>query len=566
MAKLKLRYTPIGVNGTCQLTALVDDEPVHADKCDIGRASSRQRFVKALAAKWAGGDAKAVEAELLRIVGELTEQRPQPTEHEPADLDASQIVRPELFHTPEVSGVAVPVVRIVAGEPRGTWELLLRWHADGTRERRTLESCIETDSGRLWVHPMPGPPTPTQAPGWSGGGRRAWLSGAPAPEPCEVFKGVCERIGHYLDFPCGATPGTVATLALWTWLSYVYPAWTSVPYLAIGGPLASGKSSVFRVLGRMAFRPLESSNMTAACLFRTLHEQGGTLLLDEAERLRDGSPDAGELRSILLSGYKRGSPAMRLEKQGDKFQRVTFDVYTPKAVASIGRLPEALASRCIHIGMFRAAVNSEKPRRRLDAEPGKWATIRDGLHALALEHGQTWVALADRVDVVPADFAGRDFELWQPLLALAGWLDEAGVSGLLELVSEHARSTVEGSREESVSDTDELVLRLLAAHVQAGTHDRVKAGDLLREAQEHDGATFARWKAKGIANSLKRYGIRTRKGHGSTGRVYGDATIEALSRIQETYAFDLGLDIEPPGRDASGDTSGGTCEDEELPF
>jgi hypothetical protein len=39
--------------------------------------------------------------------------------------------------------------------------------------------------------------------------------------------------------------------------------------------------------------------MTAPTLFRTLHDTGGTLLLDEAERLRDRTPDAGELRSIL---------------------------------------------------------------------------------------------------------------------------------------------------------------------------------------------------------------------------------------------------------------------------
>ena len=70
-------------------------------------------------------------------------------------------------------------------------------------------------------------------------------------------------------------------------LTYCYPAWDAVPYLFVGGPLGSGKSRLFEVLGRLVFRPLSSSNMTGAALFRTLHSQGGCLLLDEAERLRN---------------------------------------------------------------------------------------------------------------------------------------------------------------------------------------------------------------------------------------------------------------------------------------
>lgn len=84
-----------------------------------------------------------------------------------------------------------------------------------------------------------------------------------------------------------------------------YPVWSSVPYLSIGGPLSSGKTTLFKVLVRLCFRPLESSNLTAACLFHTFHGWGGTLLLDEGERLRDGSPEASEVRSVLLTTEQR---------------------------------------------------------------------------------------------------------------------------------------------------------------------------------------------------------------------------------------------------------------------
>jgi len=117
--------------------------------------------------------------------------------------------------------------------------------------------------------------------------------------------------------------------------TYVYPAWTALPYLSVGGPIESGKSTLFDVLARLVFRPLRSSNVTAPMLFRTLDQQGGTLLLDEAERLSDATPDVGELRSILLSGYRRESPAGRLERERDAFKPRQFDVFGPKAIAAV---------------------------------------------------------------------------------------------------------------------------------------------------------------------------------------------------------------------------------------
>jgi len=312
----------------------------------------------------------------------------------------------------------------------------------------------------------------------------------------------------------------------------------------VGGPKASGKTTLFRVLARLVFRPVESSNMTAPCLFRTLNERGGVLLLDEAERLREGTSEAVEIRSILLSGYKRGSPASRLEKCGDNgFRRIEFDVFSPKALACIGGLPEALASRCIRVSMFRAAADSPKPRRRLDAEPAAWAGNRDDLHALALEHGATWLELVNRVDVVPACFGGRDFELWQPLLALASWLEDRGAMGLLGTVQEHAERLMDAAHDDSVPEVDEALLRIVAEYVVGGGHQNLKAGDVLKRAREADPVTFQKWSPKGVAGVLGRHGLRTHH-DGRYGRTYSRVSLAALQRIERAYGFDLSLPVE----------------------
>ncbi|MBI5865342.1 MAG: DUF3631 domain-containing protein [Planctomycetes bacterium] len=553
-ANIVIEWRADGDAGRAKVYAMGDDGPLHSDVFKPASARSRELFIAALIAKCPALNTPerkaALEKELLTIVAKLDESADAKPDANAPEIELSRIVRPELFHTADVSGVAIAAVRIVGGKPRGSWELYCRWHAHGEREKRELESCVELPAGgSLWLHPIPADPTATVRAGWTPKARAAWLAGADAPDPVDVWKRVCERIAHFVEFPPDVGKGTVVTLALWTRLTYCYPGWLSVPYLATGGPMASGKTTLFGVLERLVFRPLKSSNMTAACLFRTLHECGGVLLLDEAERLRDNAPDAGELRSILLSGYKRGSPAIRLEKDGDTFRRVEFDVYGPKALAAISSLPEALASRSIRVGMFRAGADSPKPRRRLDANPALWSELRDDLHALALEHGATWLALADRADVCPTEIGGRDYELWQPLLALATWLEARGATGLTNVVSDFAAQTIDAGKDDSVPEADELLLRLVAEHVRDGTHVALKASDLLRQAREIDPATFgtaqaARWGPRGVGAALSRYGISTHKGTGNTGRTYARITLGQLRQIASAYGFDLGLPAE----------------------
>src|SRR5262249_60873535 len=115
------------------------------------------------------------------------------------------------------------------------------------------------------LHPRParGPPRAPAPPAGPAAPRRDWLAGADAPDPGRVFQNVCSLIAQYLEFPPEAAAGTTATLALWAVFTYLYPAWDAVPYLSLGGPMASGKTRVLDVLQRLAFRPESSSHPQA---------------------------------------------------------------------------------------------------------------------------------------------------------------------------------------------------------------------------------------------------------------------------------------------------------------
>ncbi|HPM83267.1 MAG TPA: hypothetical protein PLF81_21340 [Candidatus Anammoximicrobium sp.] len=534
---LLLDWQPNGRNGKGTVTARLNGEPIHVDILTLTKDADRARFVKKVCEGRDGINAEAVADELRRMAADLASKASAtPAVDDIHELDAGRIVRPERIITPDLSALAVPTMTTRDGRPVGRWLQYLRW-PDGRRERRPLGNFIDLQDGRrLWIHPTPAEPTPNTPAGWSARARAEWLRGCPAPDPSELFKRVCERMAFFIDLPQEHAPGIVATLACWSILTYVYSAWDAVPYLYVGGPLGSGKSRVFDILQRLIFRPLGSSNMTAAALFRTLHANGGTLLLDEAERLKQTqSPDVQEILSMLLAGYKRGGTATRLEAVGDSFKTVAFDVFGPKALACIAGLPPALASRAISLTMFRAASGSDKPRRRIDADPDGWQRLRDDLHALAMEHGPTWLQLPKRVDVCPR-MSGRDFELWQPLLGVAEWLQEHGARGLLPLLTEHARQTIEASKDDQVADADEILLRILAE--RRANAETPAPGEILKAAQEAEQNMFRQWTAKGVSNAMKRYGIQTAKSHGT--KVYRVA-LDDLRQIQTRYGLSLGL-------------------------
>lgn len=531
--ELSLDWQPGGRNGSGTLVARLGDEIIDVDKGQIAKDSFRRRVIDRLCKDRPGIDREAVEEELRRIAAEAaqTDQAEHILDDEP------RVVRPERFITQYVSGLTVPTSAIVDGRPAGKWTLYLRW-SDGKRERRALHDFLDlANNSRVWIHPRPGTPSLSRQAAWSAGSRKAWLGEAPPPDPAGLFRRICERIAHFIDLPEDRAPGTVATLALWSIFTYIYPAWDATPYLYVGGPVGSGKTRIFEVLQRLVFRPLPSSNLTAACLFRTLHDRGGSLLLDEAERLRSAHPDVQETLSILLAGYKRGSKASRLEPVGDSYMPVEFDVFGPKAVACIAGLPPALASRCIPVMMFRADPDSPKPRRRIDAKPEDWQTLRDDLHVLALEHGPVWLDLAGRDDACPA-MSGRQFELWQPLLALASWIESAGAERLTQIVRDHALSTIAEKQDEEAPDQDVILLRILADEVRAG--NAPTPSEILEKAKQEESEMFKKWYATSVTRRFRQYDLPTAtKSHGV--RRFKGVSLDQLWRIQRNYGIDLGF-------------------------
>jgi putative DNA primase/helicase len=363
-----------------------------------------------------------------------------------------------------------------------------------------------------------------------------WLRGH-TPKLDDLFTSVANRFLDLLEFPVDDAFGTAYTLALWAMLTYVYPIWGAVPYLSVGGSLSSGKSRLLEVLGLLVCNPIHSSNLTAPSLFRTLHTQGGAVLFDEAERLNDRTPDAGEVRSILLAGYKRGGQAMRLEKVGDGFQSTAFDVYGPKAIAGISSMPAALVSRCIRIMMFRAGKNSPVPRRRIDPLASTWKDLRDDLHCMAMVYGARLTAMAGwQPDCERLN--GRNLELWLPVLAIATVIEEAGLKGLVAEVERHAIKSMESAHEDAIPELDEVLLRSLRRMLEDKPWG-ITPGALLEAVIAEEPSLCPRHTPRGISTILTRYGIKTGRTGGKRLLRVDDHQWKA---IEASYGVDLTAD------------------------
>lgn len=542
--RLHLHAEPVGRGTSAAVTARVggaDGEVVACERFDLARGKERQRFIEDLRDRLGEDafhllDADSVERQLTEAAAGLAAPPKVAPPAEAVELGDGRVVRPERFILPDVSGLAVPRRIVRGGEPVGEWLLLLRW-ADGRREAMQLPEVLSVGGERVFIAPRPPEPPPSMAPGWSAASRAEWLAGSPPPPPDEVCRMLIESFAKYLDLPRETAAGTVAMLACWSLLSYVFPVFDAVPYVAVGGPANSGKSRVFELLSQVVLRPLLTSNLSNPALFRSLHAFGGVALLDEAERLRESrSPEVQELLSSLLSGYKRGGAATRCEAAGDgQFIMRHFSVFGPKALASINEVPPTLATRCLPVPMFRSPPGSIKPRLRVEADAQRWQVLRDALHILAMEHGSEWLDLPGRQHVVP-EMNGRNFELWQPLLSIAAWLEDRGARGLLDLLREHALLLIESSREAATPPDDEALLRALARAVGSGIAPT--AGELLATVQQGEPSLFHKWSARAVAAHLGRYGLRSRK---CSGRHIFDPAPGDLRRVQESYGIDLDL-------------------------
>jgi putative DNA primase/helicase len=339
--------------------------------------------------------------------------------------------------------------------------------------------------------------------GTAGDGKQGRALSLPEPEPwpnrvsgADLLDALSAAIRRHVVMSGHAAD----TAALWIVHTYLLDLVEISPRLAITSPEKQcGKSTLLDVLERLAWRPLPTSNVTAASVFRIVEKQRPTLLIDEADTFL---AEKEELRGILNSGHHpRGSV---IRTVGDDHEPRQFSTYAACAIALIGKLPDTLANRSVAIEL----------RRRLPDEPIEGMRIgRTGhLDELSRKVARWTTDNMDRIKVadpeMPSGIFNRAADNWGPLLAIA---DAAGGEW-----PARARRAALVAETAALGDEQSVKVQLLAdirvIFSERGV-DRLPSAELVESLGRIEGRPWAEWKAgktitaNGLARLLAPFGV-----------------------------------------------------------
>jgi hypothetical protein len=216
---------------------------------------------------------------------------------------------------------------------------------------------------------------------------KAFLEGeASGPTSEDLYDEIRAIYTRYVEFSDEIYHDIMTLFVMYT---YVYRLWESTGYIHFNGTAASGKSRNLSILNTIAFNPIWASSMSPAALYRQLAGSPGTTCIDESEGFEGERGE--ELRRVLNAGYKDGSKVRRAEKgREDRWVTVSYNVFGPKALASINPLEAVIASRCLIVSM-RPAIR-ELPDFLSSAT--QWVGTRNHLYLWAMENTKELADLA----------------------------------------------------------------------------------------------------------------------------------------------------------------------------
>ena len=235
----------------------------------------------------------------------------------------------------------------------------------------------------------------------------------PAIEPwpeavngAELLDSICAGLRRYLVLPVGSAE----IIALWVVHTHAFECFECTPRLAITSPeKRCGKTTTLDVIENFVAKPLPTSNIKSAGIFRTIEMASPTLLIDEADTfLKEDEASRG----ILNNGHKRGGQTIRLV--GESYEPRLFSTWCPVAIAMIGRLSDTLEDRSVSIVLRRRRPTERVQQFRSDRAQdlkqlarkiARWTT--DNREALA------------SADPFTGMLVNRSADNWRPLLAIA---------------------------------------------------------------------------------------------------------------------------------------------------
>ena len=242
----------------------------------------------------------------------------------------------------------------------------------------------------------------------------------PTVQLSQLLAAILAFLKRYIVFP---SEDAAVAAALWVAHTWPFQSFDYTPYLHIFSPVKfCGKSKLLECLKLLCRAPWCSILPSEAVLFRKIEAHCPSVLLDEIDTVFTngkngaGDPNKEGLRAVLNAGYERGATVPRC--QGPNHTLRDFSVFCPKAIASIGNLPDTIASRSMKIALSRKRKTQEVTKFRWREAIEQARPITEALEAWS-ERQSTLDKLRDARPHMPDGLSDRQEDICEPLLAIA---------------------------------------------------------------------------------------------------------------------------------------------------
>lgn len=233
-------------------------------------------------------------------------------------------------------------------------------------------------------------------------------------------------------------------VTLWILNAHCHELARHSPFLAFQSPtMRCGKSTALNVVESLTPRPMAMSHVTGASLYRMIHDHAPTVLIDELDQVIHRNKD---LRAVLNTAHNRQTAFVPRVVKGSV---VRFRVFSPKAMACIGKLPDTLQDRSIIINLRRKRPDEVVEQLPIDSVAA---------HADVTRRIARWVMdnrhlIGSQRPILPTGLNDRAGDNWRPLLAIADVLGPKWAAmGRLS-----AMEVSRASDEESVDPAEQLI-------------------------------------------------------------------------------------------------------------
>jgi hypothetical protein len=317
---------------------------------------------------------------------------------------------------------------------------------------------------------------------------------APAmwPEPVEgpvLLEGVVAALRRYIVFPSAEAADAVA---LWALFTHLHDGGEFSILLIVSSPTrGSGKTRVLEVLSYLVARPWKNLSPSDAVLFRKVHKDHPTLLLDEADNI--AWADREGLVAMLNGGFSRaGAVVSRCVGEGSNMDTFDFSVWCPKAIACIKtHLPDTTMSRSLVISMQRRQ-RTEPVEKLRERQARKFLEpIRRQLARYAADH-MSEVSASD--PEIPETLSDRAGDAWTPLLAIAEVVGEDWPAR-----ARKAAVNLSGAEMEPEALGERLLANIRQVFAERGDPEKIFSAELAQHLAAIEGSPWSDWKgAKGF--------------------------------------------------------------------